>query len=124
MPTKFSGIKAVSYSVAGANSYTTIGTPNADADVKDEASSVETSKGTKLYAGIKRDATFTFTDLTSFTTLETGMKANTEYDIKVTYMDDTSEVIATSVPITVVKEIKGKVGEINGFKLTFSHYLI
>jgi len=124
MPTKFSGMKMVSYAPTGSSSYVNIGVPNADADIKIENKSVETSKGTNLYAGKTTTATIPFSDTTAYSVLETGMKANTEYDIKVTYMDDTTEVIAQATTVMVTKDIKGKVGELNGFKLSFTVFQI
>lgn len=124
MPTKSSGIKMVSYAPTGSSSYTNIGVPNADSDIKPEINGVDTAKGTKLYAGESISATLNFSDTTAFSALETGMKANTEYDIKITFLDDSTKVIAEATTVMVTENYKAKVGDINGFKLTFTNYKI
>ncbi len=124
MAKKYSGIKKVEYSPTGANTFTEIGVPLTDGSIKNEAAKVETSKGTQLYAGTNKEGNFVFTTDTAYTALETAMKADTELDIRLTYMDNTTEIIAVGANITVSKTIKSKVGELNGFELAYKTFSV
>jgi len=124
MSKQYSGIKKVEYSLTGANTFSVIGEPLPDSAIKNEVAKVETARGTNLYAGLKKDHSFSFPDTSAFSALETIMKADTALDIRVTYLDDTTEIIATDVTVQVVKTKSTKVGELNGFTLSYTGFSI
>lgn len=124
MAKKFAGVKSVSYSPTGANTWTEIGEPLTDGEMKNEAAKVETASGAQLYAGTNNEGNFAFTDEAQYSALATIMQNDTKVDLKVTFLDDSSEVIAISTNIIVSKTRKMKVGDLNGFKLEYKSYSI
>lgn len=97
---KHGGIKKVEYVTAG-NSFsgaTDLGVPLEDSEgITEEPQNVATGKGTQLYAGVNKSFSFNIPDFTNFSDLETKMEADTEIDVRVTYLDDSTENIAMAI---------------------------
>jgi len=123
---KYSGIKLVEYEASPASwggSEVSLGKPLADSEgVGFDPQTVENSAGNLLYAGNKDAHAFNIPDLSKFAALETIMKADTEVDVRITFMDDTTEVILTYALATVKKLYGSAVGSRNSFEVRFTGY--
>lgn len=113
----YSGIKKVEYSTDG-STWVDLGKPLADSNgVGFDIQSVETGKGTNLYAGKKEEHVFNIPDMTTFTALETIMKADTEISLRVTDLEANVTTIATEASVMVKKVIGTQPGSRNYYEL-------
>lgn len=123
----FSGIKKVEYATAGTSfaSPVNLGSPLSESGgYAPETQTQETGKGTMIYAGVKKETIYLFTDLTKFTALETIMKADTEIDVRITDNEDSVETIALAASVQVKKVISTAVGTRNHFEMKFQSFEI
>ena len=124
---KFSGIKKVEVQNAGGawSSVTDLGVPLADSpSFTPEPQEVENAKGQMLYAGNKDSSEFNFPSFTNFSALETRMEGDTETDVRITFMDDTTEVIHSAALVKVKKVYGATVGSRNSINVKFQNYRI
>ena len=123
---KYAGIKKVEYENSPASfggSEIDLGKPLADSEgIGFDPQTVENSAGNMLYAGNKDVHAFNIPNLASFAALETIMKDDTEVDVRITFMDDTTEVILTEALATVKKNYGTAVGARNSFEAKFTGY--
>ena len=120
----YSGYKLLEYEASPASwggSEVSLGTPLADSPGEGrEVQEVENAKGQQLYAGLRNDSEWNVDDLTKFSALETLMKADTEVDVRITDMEDTTRVIHTNAMVKVKKNYSAAVGGRNTLNVKFS----
>jgi hypothetical protein len=122
---KYSGLKAVAYAPTGTTAWVDLGQPLADSGgYKPEPQEVETAKGTTLYAGTKREFAVNIPDLTKYDGLETIMKADSEVDLKLTFLDDSTDTSLTVATVKVKKNIGLKAGARNSFEAKFTMFSV
>ena len=123
---KYAGIKKLEYEASPASwvgAQVSLGKPLADSEgVGFDPQTVENTAGNMLYAGNKDAHAFNIPVMASFAALETIMKADTEVDVRITFMDDTTEVILTEALATVKKNYGTAVGARNSFEVKFTGY--
>lgn len=123
---KYSGIRKVEIEAstgAWGGSQLDLGAPLADSGgLNQEVQEVEASNGNILYAGNKDMSEFNIPAFTHFAALKAGMEADTLYDVRITFMDNTTEVIHTNANITVRKNYGQAVGGRNSFTLKVQNY--
>lgn len=123
---KYSGIKLLEYEpspASWAGAEVDLGKPLADSPgMNFDAQQVENSAGSQLYAGNKDEHAFNIPDLSLFGALETIMKADTEVDVRITFLDATTEVILINATCIVKKLYGMAVGGRNSFEAKFSGY--
>lgn len=122
-----SGIKKVEYSLdpiaGGFASPVSLGVPLADsAGFTPEPQSVEAGDGNMLYAGIKNSIELNFDDMTKFAALETAMKNDSPFSVKLYFMDDTNEIIIKQGKCKVRKNYPMAVGSKVNFTLTAGYF--
>ncbi len=119
MPGTYTGIKLLEYEEStGAFSglQTSLGCPLASSpSLTPEPQVVENAKGQELYAGNKDTSEWHIDDLTLFAALKTIMEADTEIDIRVTFLDDSTEIIHLNSLAKVSKTYNAQVGSKNYF---------
>ena len=125
---KFTGIKTVEIEdnpASWGGSEIDLGTPLPDSpSFTPEPQEVENSKGQILYGGNKEMSEWNIPDFTNFAALETKMEADTEVDFRVTFMDDTTEVIHTAATVQVRKNYSPQVGGRNYISVKLQNYRI
>lgn len=125
---KFTGIKTVEIEDSPASwggSEIDLGTPlESSPSLTQEPQEVPDAQGRMLYGGNKDNCEFHFADFTNFASLKTDMEADTEKDIRITFMDDTTEVIMSAAMISVSKNYSAAVGSRNFMVLKASKYRI
>ena len=125
---KFTGIKTVEIedspgSFAGAE--IDLGCPLASSpSLTQEPQAVEDAQGRNLYGGNKDSCEYHFADFTNFASLKADMEADTEKDIRITFMDDTTEVIFTAAIISVSKNYQATTGSRNYMILKATKYRV
>ena len=123
---KYAGLKLVEYEAstgAFGGLQTSLGKPLADSEgVGFDPQTVENTAGNMLFAGNKDSHSFNIPDMSLFAALETIMKADTEVDVRITFMDDTTEIIILNALVTVKKNYGSAVGARNSFTVTFTGY--
>jgi hypothetical protein len=127
MASKFSGIAKVEYQPAGGawSAPVNLGVPLADSSsITFEPQGVDNTKGQMLYAGNKDSSEFDFPDFTNFTAVETLMEADSEVDVRLTFLDSTTEVIHAMAMVKVSKVLGGAVGGRNSMKVKFQNFRI
>ncbi|MFZ3035511.1 MAG: hypothetical protein WA138_16055 [Parvibaculum sp.] len=127
MASKFSGIAKLEYQPAGGawSAPVVLGVPLSDSpSVTFEPQEVENSKGQMLYAGNKDSSEFNFSDFTNFAAVETLMEADTEVDVRLTFLDNTTEIIHTAALLKVKKVFGAAVGGRNSINVKFQNFRI
>lgn len=123
---KFTGYKLVEYEASPGSfggSQVSLGVPLADSPgFTPEIQETENSKGQMLYSGNKKTSEWHVSDLTKFSALDTIMKADTEVDVRVTYMDDSTEVIQLNTLVKVSKPYQPAVGSRNYINVKFANF--
>lgn len=125
MSYKHGGIKDVQYDTAGNNfaAAVSLGKPLSESEgYTPEIPEVENGAGQMLYAGKKNNGVYLIPDLTKFAALETIMKADTEVDVRVRYLDDSYETVALATLIKVRHVINTAVGSRNAFEFKFNNF--
>jgi len=102
---KYSGLKLVEWSPAGAGTWTSLGSMKSDSEHSPEAQAEEDSKGVELYAGTDDTYTINCYDLSKKAALRTEMLADNLVDLRFTDMDDA--VTTESNFSVIVQEPKG-----------------
>ena len=125
---KFTGIKLVEFEAsvgAFGGSQTSLGTPLADSpSFVPEPQEVENAKGQMLYGGNKESSEWNIPSFANFGALETLMEADTEVDVRITFMDDTTEIINLNSTVIVKKVYGSTVGGRNFLTVKFQNYRI
>jgi len=125
---KYTGIKKVEVEdspASWAGSEIDLGTPlESSPSLTQEPQEVPDAQGRNLDGGNKDSSEFHIADFTNFSTLKTKMEADTEVDVRITFMDDTTEVIHTYSIVQVSKTYQAAVGSRNYMIMKFSKYRI
>lgn len=125
---KYTGIKKLEVEDSPASwggSEIDLGTPlESSPSLTQEPQEVPDAQGRMLYGGNKDNSEFHIADFTDFSTLKTKMEADTEVDVRITFMDDTTEVIHVASMVQVSKSYSAAVGSRNYMILKFSKYRI
>ena len=125
---KFTGIKLVEFEASTgvfAGAQTSLGTPLPDSpSFTPEPQEVENAKGQILYGGNKESSEWNIPDFTNFAALETLMEADSEVDVRITFMDDTTEIIHLNSTVLVRKNYSAQVGGRNYLAVKFQNYRI
>lgn len=121
----YSGFKLVEYALTGTTNWVACGMPMADSGgYKPEPQEQETSKGTTLYAGTKKEIAFNFPDMSKFDPLDVIMKADQEVDLRLTSIDGIVDTSLTGLSVKVKKNLPMKAGQKNTFEAKFSGFAI
>jgi len=110
---KYSGLKKVEFSLAGANSWGVGSDKLLDASPGDsnEVNSAQTADGRNIYAGEKVTKEYHISDTSLFTALSGYMKNDSEVDVRETDIEGNVNIVATGCSIIVQKKSSSKVGE-------------
>lgn len=124
---KYTGIKKVEVDVSPADwaGQTDLGTPlESSPSLTQEPQEVPDAQGRNLYGGNKDSSEWHIPSFTAFSGLKTQMEADTEVDVRITFMDDTTEVIHVASMVQVSKSYQAAVGSRNYMIVKFSKYRI
>ena len=125
---KFTGIKTVEVEASPASwggSEVDLGTPlESSPSLTQEPQEVPDAQGRMLYGGNKDTSEFHIANFTAFAGLKVQMEADTEVDVRITFMDDTTEVIHVASMVQVSKNYQAPVGSRNYMVCKFSKYRI
>lgn len=125
---KFTGIKLLEYeaspgSFAGAQ--ISLGVPLADSpSLTAEPQEVENAKGQLLYGGNKDTSEWSIPSFTTFAGLKTIMEADTEVDVRITFLDGSTEIIHLNSLAQVKKVYSATVGSRNYMSVKFQTYRV
>mgnify|MGYP005843329795 CR=1 FL=1 len=125
---KFTGIKTVEVEDSPGSwggSQINLGTPlESSPSLTQEPQEVPDAQGRMLYGGNKDTSEFHIASFTNFAALKTKMESDTEVDVRITFMDDTTEVIHVASMVQVSKSYSAAVGSRNYMIVKFSKYRI
>lgn len=89
-----------------------------------EPQEVPDAQGRMLYGGNKDTSEFHIASFTAFAGLKVQMEADTAVDVRITFMDSTTEVIHVASMVQVSKSYQAAVGSRNYMIVKFSKYRI